>query len=62
MTKADEIREKDDMFMAVQIAGCIVSYLVQSKFLKGKEADHKDLISDISDDIFEWLQMEVEHD
>lgn len=60
MTKADEIRSGDDIFISVQIAGCIVSYLVQSKILKGKEADHKNLISDISDDIFEWLQMEVD--
>ena len=62
MTNADRIRSNDDMYMSVQIAGCIVSYLVQNKIVKGTEADHKELISGIADDILEWLQAEVKED
>ena len=59
MTIADKIRSNDDMYMSVQIAGCIVSYLVQNEIVEGTEADHKELISGIADDILEWLQAEV---
>lgn len=59
-THSDHIRANDDVYMSVQIAGCIVSYLVQNKIIEGTEADHKELISGISDDVLEWLQSEVE--
>ncbi len=59
-TNADRIRANSDLFMSVQIAGCIVSYLVQCKIIEGTEADHKGLIYGIADDILEWLQEEVE--
>lgn len=59
-TNADRIRANDDVFMSVQIAGCIVSYLVQSKIIEGTEVDHKELISGIADDVLEWLQSEAE--
>lgn len=58
-TIADRIRANDDLYMSVQIAGCIVSYLVQSKIIEGTEADHKELISGISDDVLDWLQSEA---
>lgn len=58
-TIADKIRSNDDMYMSVQIAGCIVSYLIQNEIVEGTEADHKELISGIADDILEWLQAEV---
>ncbi len=57
-TNADKIRAGSDLYISVQIAGCIVSYLVQNKILKGAEKDHKDLISGISDDILQWLETE----
>ena len=60
--KVDEIRNCSDMFISVQIAGCIIAYLIQNKTLNGTEADHKDLISRIADDILEWLQLPVEVD
>lgn len=60
MTNADRIRANSDLFMSVQIAGCIVSYLVQCKIIEGTEADHKGLISGIADDILEWLQEKAE--
>ena len=59
MTNADKIRSNDDTYISVQISGCIVSYLVQNGIIKGKEADHKELISGIADDILEWLQVVV---
>ena len=61
-TKADEIRNGSDMFISVQIAGCIVSYLIQNEILNGTEADHTDLISGIADDILEWLRLPAEVD
>lgn len=60
MTKGDTFRKGDDLYISVQIAGCIVSHLIQSEILKGTEADHKDLIFEISDDILEWLKQSVE--
>lgn len=59
-TVADGIRSGDDLYIAVQIAGCIITHLIQVGILKGTEADHKDLISGISDDILEWLQQPAE--
>lgn len=59
-TNSDKIRSESDLYISVQIAGCIVSYLIQSEILYGTEADHKDLISGISDDILEWLQQSAE--
>lgn len=59
-TRVDKIRSGSDIYISVQIAGCIVSYLIQSEILYGTEADHKDLISGISDDILEWLQQPAE--
>ena len=59
-TRADEMRSGSDIYISAQIAGCIVSYLIQSEILYGTEADHKDLISGISDDILEWLQQPAE--
>lgn len=56
-TRADEMRSGSDIYISAQIAGCIVSYLIQSEILKGTEADHKDLIYGISDDILEWLKL-----
>lgn len=61
-TRADKIRQSDDMYMSVQFAGAIVSYLVQSELILGTEADHKDLISGIADGIFEWLQQPAEEE
>ena len=58
-TIADKIRSNNDMYMSVQIAGCIVSYLIQNEIVEGTEADHKELISGIADDVLEWLQSEV---
>ena len=59
-TKGDAMRSGNDMYISVQIAGCIVSYLIQNGILRGTEADHKDLISGISDDIEVWLKQPVE--
>lgn len=50
----------EDLYIAVQIAGCIFSYLVQNKIIKGAEEDNKELISGISDDILKWLEGECE--
>lgn len=62
MTFADKIRSNDDMHMSVQIAGCIVSFLVRNQIIKGTEADHKELISKIADDTLEWLQTEIKEE
>ena len=59
-TKGDTIRSGNDIYISIQIDGCIVSYLIQSGILMGTEADHKDLIYGISDDIEEWLKQPVE--
>ena len=59
-TKGDAIRSGSDMYISIQIAGCIVSYLIQNSILNGTEVDHKDLISGIATDIEEWLEQPVE--
>ena len=59
MSKADKIRDSDNVYISVQIAGCIVSYLIQSKIIKGTEKDNTELISGISDDILKWLESEA---
>ena len=59
-TKGDAIRSGSDMYISIQISGCIVSYLIQNSILNGTEADHKDLISGIADDIEEWLKWPME--
>lgn len=61
-TKGDAIRAGDDIYISVQISGCIVSYLIQNKILSGTESDHKDLISGIAYDIKKWLKQPVKKD
>lgn len=58
--RGDKIRGMCNMEISVQIAGCIVSYLVQNKIIEGTEADNKGLISGIADDILVWLEQEVQ--
>lgn len=58
MTNADRIRHENDLHMAVTMAGTIVSFLCQGKLISGTEADHKGMISDIADDMLEWLTTE----
>lgn len=59
-TKADKIRSGSDIYISVQIAGCIVAYLCQSELLRGTAKDHKELISTLTDDLMLWLQQPAE--
>lgn len=56
MTVGEHIRESDDVEISVAIAFCIVEYLQQSDIIKAISMDSKkEIISDIADDLMDWL-------
>ena len=61
MTVGEHIRGFDDVEISVAIAFCIVEYLQQSDVIKAISIDDKkEMISNISDDLMEWLAKEWE--
>lgn len=59
MSRFDEARESP-MNMAVMVAFCIAAYLEQSEITFFTDKALKDFMSDISEDIAEWLMKEGE--
>ena len=54
MTRFEEAKESP-MEMAVMVAFCIAAYLEQSEIQFFTDEALKDFMSDISEDIMEWL-------
>lgn len=61
MTVREHIRGSDDVEISVAVAFCIIEYLQQSDIIKAISIDDKkEMISDIADDLMDWLAKDWE--